>query len=1742
MKKRILSWLLAITIAFSFTANGFAMSVVPAETETVLVQTFESETAGSAPADWSVTHSGDSGAAASTFDVYSDANGKYMRMLNPAAARTDTAIRTLSDAYTGHITLSFKFHNKANMSYNGVYILDESDNVVAQFSANKDSKISYSTYYSASFTYNTWHDIVFDVDTNAKTYDFYYDGTKLNSEAVPFVSDAAANVKKIKITLSQANTLMFDDFVVRKDRSNAVDEVTLISDDFESETNGTQITASNSVGAWSRVSGPDYVEGTADGGQVTISGIDNQYLSFHNTTSGNSSKPYIVKRIISNYDNGIETSLGGILEVSMNINAIDREGRFYIHLKDSSGKIITTLSYVKDSSGQIKITDGNSSIQSSFGTNITGDKAHKLIIDTNTKKILWSIDEVQQAIVDYRDSAADALSYVECEIQPTSSNTYYLLDNFTVKSINVDPLESITYDAIINGNANKNNIKTDLLLPASYEYLGHSYNLVWSSDNTDVISNSGIVTKPKTDEIVNMTVTTGKNSKKFKFLVPSEGTVLLFDDLEDNTEGTNIATSGWNESDNAKEIVTFTAYDENGNNVCEVQRNGDKSYPFINKTISPSVQSGIFVMSARLKFTSQTDAAALRFYRINSNGDPINNSFIVQPYNGKIRVYNALGISENDKYQLFKVDDDMDWFNIEFRLNLDERNLEMKVCQNSTKETIISELSSALDNNGESWFNRKNITQVGFSSDYRYDGVNNTNKSKWYFDDLIVKNVDAESYNDGNPEDISSLKLNQRKEYAIFEKSENMVFDLMWENVSSDIEKTVNIKIKDYYGKTVNNTRRRVDKTKTSYAIQIGDLPFGHYKIEATICQKTVTGNFSVVPNLNERRPSDKNIAAFATMQAVVNNEYNTSSEATVENYVKTIRLAGVHNVRDAIRMNTVSMENGSYEYPKKLTWLINKYNDCGIKTLLMLEDAPEYMRSKGKGTMPDNLLALYNFTKNLSETYGNKIDGIEFLNEIESPHCVDSTDTQGATLYASSAKAAALGIYDAKKGIKATNAGSCLVSAYRKMLLQNEVADYINYYTDHDYMDYDSNSYEPNYRKDSFSYAQDLDSFLCTNKEIHISETGVGVPYNNDYTELTDEQQKYVARIIPKAFVDAASNGVTKYYWFLHGYYSIGGNSFSTLSKTKQPYSCYSAVSAFTNSLGNAKYYGKITGIDSNVTGHAFYDNGEYIGCFWSNGKKSISIPTAESKAILTDIMGNETTITSENGYFNIDVSEDIVYLRMSDPFNVENVANFDEKNTDIIIDDAHHIVMQQIFDASSSPNTRITQIYELNPLNDTMTLRVYNFNKGPSTVTVKPSTFGGWETDKDKTTITIPSMGYIDIDYSLNLSENRIADVFVSPLVFECEVDGKASSSSVSYIKSVPCADFANIIGSSTDISNWRATGENCTVIKKTSETPCTFSLKYDEYTTTNARNRYINATLSGVLANELSGSKGILFNVKSSKYVDNVVFRVWMNMDGKKYRIDMPPMAIDGTEQTVSFDWSKMFYNNVYDFDISNADPSTFSITVHNQSKTVTDFDLSITNVGVYTSGSLTHPTAQNVAYDNGKIVSEIQNNDIEAKSVYYRLDDTLKKGTILDSQGVCEMNSPNGTVPVTVYVKDLSNYPTVIKTNINVLNGGFIINNKKLIQKDNIKVSFDVYNQTGKGYVAENELSVFGTFYNSKGKVLNIVPATIELVPNEKKSVSLDFDICDENYDVFKAFIWSKSMIPMSIPISSENLNK
>ena len=736
MKKRLFSSLLVITMTFAFAVNGFAIPVVPTETETVLVQTFESETVGSAPADWVLSQGGQVSGTASTFDVFSDSNGKHMRMVNPNTSRTDNAIKTLSDAYTGHITVSFKFHNKAAVSYNTISLLDASDNEVAKFGASKTSLISYSTYYSASFTYNTWHDIVFDVDTNAKTYDFYYDGTKLNSEAVPFVSDAAANVKKIKIALSQANTLMFDDFVVRKDRSNAVDEVTLISDDFESETNGAQITASNSVGAWSRVSGPDYVEGTTAGGEVKIGGTygTSQYLSFHNTSTGS---VYTVKRPISNYDGGVVTELGGVLEVSMSINAQNGWGRFYVDLKDASGNIITTLSYGnRGSSGEaIAISNGDTSFKSSFtGTGILGNKAHKLIIDTDTKKIAWSVGGVQQAVVDYKNAAAGALSYVEIRTNPTTADTYYLVDNFTIKSININPLESITFDTIKGSNTNAKNVNTDLSLPATNSYLGLTYDVAWSSSNTSVISNAGVVTTPAEDTIVTLTASSNGKTKSFKVIVPSEGTVLLFQDFESYDVGDVRAEAVVSQATHA----SFTITDESGNKVQKLERtvtgNSSKNLEAID-TIS-NVSSGIIELSTKIKMTASDNVPAIQLFRTSTSMDDTTYDLSIDTL-GNLRMLIPTGLLGIDRWLTFGPVTLNDWFKISLRMDLDAKSIVATFEQDGTKIKRVSTLTT----DSTRW-NRLGITDVRFYSARLKDGTT-SGSSTWYADDLIVKRVNG---------------------------------------------------------------------------------------------------------------------------------------------------------------------------------------------------------------------------------------------------------------------------------------------------------------------------------------------------------------------------------------------------------------------------------------------------------------------------------------------------------------------------------------------------------------------------------------------------------------------------------------------------------------------------------------------------------------------------------------------------------------------------------------------------------------------------------------------------------------------------------------------------------------------------------------------------------------------------------------------------------------------------------------
>lgn len=717
----------------------------------------------------------------------------------------------------------------------------------------------------------------------------------------------------------------------------------------------------------------------------------------------------------------------------------------------------------------------------------------------------------------------------------------------------------------------------------------------------------------------------------------------------------------------------------------------------------------------------------------------------------------------------------------------------------------------------------------------------------------------------------SEISLTSKAEcapYAVFQRSEGVCYTVTGTSEGSYL-------LTDYFGNTQSGTFKDGE-------ILINNLDVGHYDLNLTSGTQTFETEFAVVPNKQDRRDSSFNPLAFSAMATYT---YTTNNVTNYDAYAKTISLAGVNYVREFINWKDLVTDS---RHLKKNKALIDAYNANNIGVMLMIQDMPgenargtQYYENGNCITYDLNIP--YNAVKKMLDTFSGKIDAIEVLNEPD-----DMTEMDTADRYASVLKVASIAA-EQDNNIKISNAGIAKCnSIFAQRLLQNDINGYIDIYDTHLYRNYSADEVYIETPEGISNFMGDATSYGLTNKKLWMSEYGFRAALDStESLDLSDTQIIQAAKTAPIALIRAHKSGVDKMFWFIHGYLKEDGvNGYGTFSSTHTPNYVYSALSAFTNALGNAGYSREFEADGANVC--IYSEGAEEIACVWSENTTNITLPVNNGKVVITDIMGREKVVNIENSSIEIMATSDIQYIRAVNGFsdNFAEAVKYEKESVRPALSNAQRVVMTPEFndDALAMAASRAYSLDTSDGKVNEVKLKVYNFNTVPMTVNVECISEGGWTVENSAHTVTVPARAANDdgIEGGLatvifNISANEDTDIFNNtPLVFSAVVEGEKVSDTVTYITSKEVNN--TIIDGCNDVEAWslsKSGTENNTTTStlEQAESGIKMTCTFDSATKNKACRIEYNSAISID-----SESVGLSFKCTSPQ-VPEAMLRVWM-----------------------------------------------------------------------------------------------------------------------------------------------------------------------------------------------------------------------------------------------------------------------
>ncbi|MFF4343714.1 hypothetical protein ACFY00_27740 [Kitasatospora sp. NPDC001540] len=189
----------------------------PAVCAPALADPFNTDTAGTAPAGWTV-----SGAAPAALVGTDPATGEYGRSLLLTGQSADTAVtRSFTATTSGDLRVDARLWAGQTTAPLGLHVLDAAGNPVAQFSLAADGRAAYTdngAWTDSAFAYPSglWLPVSLVLHPAAGTYDVSVNGTALATARLTTGAGAAAQLRlRVPGTSGQVPTFAVDDPLVQ---------------------------------------------------------------------------------------------------------------------------------------------------------------------------------------------------------------------------------------------------------------------------------------------------------------------------------------------------------------------------------------------------------------------------------------------------------------------------------------------------------------------------------------------------------------------------------------------------------------------------------------------------------------------------------------------------------------------------------------------------------------------------------------------------------------------------------------------------------------------------------------------------------------------------------------------------------------------------------------------------------------------------------------------------------------------------------------------------------------------------------------------------------------------------------------------------------------------------------------------------------------------------------------------------------------------------------------------------------------------------------------------------------------------------------------------------------------------------------------------------------------------------------------------------------------------------------------
>lgn len=611
--------------------------------------------------------------------------------------------------------------------------------------------------------------------------------------------------------------------------------------------------------------------------------------------------------------------------------------------------------------------------------------------------------------------------------------------------------------------------------------------------------------------------------------------------------------------------------------------------------------------------------------------------------------------------------------------------------------------------------------------------------------------------------------LNPSGPCGVYEENTDVTYDVLFGRRAIK-DNLYNLTVTDFWGETVFSNTVECPKGALSIPVNLGRFCTGWYKFRVyendseTLLTETT---FSVVPPLDKRVQGDTPFAADFASPATL------KGEKRIDEMAQTLKYAGITWARERYDWPEIQPSKDEYKYDI-LKKRVDAFADKGIQTSVTYSTTPDW-------TNINNLFDVYNFHKNTTEELGDSVGMWEMWNEQDGVFLYVPADT-----YSAYYKAAALGAIDGDADAKVSFGGLCNPvkgNLFTNLMMENEVMSYSNIYNLHSHSLHSETVPLTNlFNKEMLQTHREMKMRYGEQEPFWITEAGLSMPLGKN-KKPTEKQLAAQANYAVISTVQSLASGASKHFWFIWPEYLENGNEWGVFDSNDRSNPVYAAEAVMTYVLGKGTYKGAME-IDG-AEGYVFDNGTNDVLVAWSDTPKTITLHS-DKEVRVTNLMGLETTVHSENGTVSIELSSEPVYISFDGALQPEEYYPMQysvDNDRNLIFDDAQRIVLQQKFEGQD-PKIMKYRGYECIPgKTEQITVKVYNFNDKAMTGTIHGK-MEGFDVQIANPSVKVGAMSSVDVSVMITPTGEAVAGK-TSYLKFTGIFDDKETSPSVSAVR---------------------------------------------------------------------------------------------------------------------------------------------------------------------------------------------------------------------------------------------------------------------------------------------------------------------------------------------------------------------